>query len=83
MKHDDEEIDTTKHEEAEDSDESEDDLETAMETGQRDADVYSKAGREKLEEDDELDPEEAGFSKGEEMTHKKRKKSRAKGKQKK
>jgi hypothetical protein len=36
----------------------------AMEHGEEDEDIYTKEGREKLEEDDEIDPEEAGFMEG-------------------
>ncbi len=35
-----------------------------MEHGERDEDVYTKEGREKLEEDGEISPEEAGFMEG-------------------
>lgn len=35
-----------------------------MEEGTRDEEVYSEEGREKLEEDDEISPEEAGFMEG-------------------
>ncbi len=35
-----------------------------MEHGDKDEDVYSKEGREKLEEDDEIEPWEEGFMQG-------------------
>ena len=35
-----------------------------MERGDKDEDVYSKEGREKLEEDGEISPEEEGFMEG-------------------
>lgn len=35
-----------------------------MDAGERDEDVYSKTGREKLEEDDEIDPKEEAFIEG-------------------
>ncbi len=43
---------------------SEEELE--METGEKDADVYTKEGREELAENDELEPFEEGFMEGEE-----------------
>lgn len=49
---------------AEESDEPKEKLEEDMEKGEREEDVYSKAGREKLEEDDEIEPAEAGFMEG-------------------
>jgi hypothetical protein len=39
-------------------------IEEEMEKGERDEDVYSEEGRKKLEEDDEIEPWEEGFSKG-------------------
>ena len=36
----------------------------AMEHGEEDEDIYTKEGREKLEEDSELSPEEEGFMEG-------------------
>ncbi len=36
----------------------------AMEHGDEDEDIYSEEGRDKLEEDDELSPEEEGFMEG-------------------
>jgi hypothetical protein len=36
----------------------------AMEHGEKDEDIYSKEGREKLEEDGEISPEEEGFMEG-------------------
>ncbi len=36
----------------------------AMETGEKDEDVYSEEGREELVEDDEIDAWEEGFSEG-------------------
>ncbi len=44
--------------------ESGDDKEAAMEHGDKDEDIYSKEGREKLVEDDEIDPIEAGIMEG-------------------
>jgi len=38
--------------------------EEAMEHGEEDEDIYTKEGREKLGEDDEIDPEEEGFMEG-------------------
>jgi hypothetical protein len=35
-----------------------------MDTGEKDEDVYSEEGREKLEEDDELEPWEEGYMEG-------------------
>ena len=38
--------------------------EQAMEHGDEDEDIYSEEGRDKLEEDDEIDPWEEGFMEG-------------------
>ena len=38
--------------------------EMEMEAGEAEETVYDKEGREKLEEDDEISPEEAGFMEG-------------------
>jgi hypothetical protein len=43
---------------------SSDQIETEMEEGKRDEDVYSEEGREKLLEDDEIEPWEEGFIEG-------------------
>ena len=40
----------------------------AMEHGEEDEDIYSKEGREKLEEDGEISPEEEGFMEGASQT---------------
>lgn len=42
----------------------EDEQETAMKLGEEDEEVYEKKGREKLEEDDEIEPWEEGFLEG-------------------
>lgn len=44
--------------------ESKDEQKQHMELGQEDEDVYTDAGREKLVEDDEIDPMEAGIMQG-------------------
>jgi hypothetical protein len=44
--------------------ETSDDKKAAMEHGDEDEDVYSEEGREKLEEDDEIEPFESGFMQG-------------------
>lgn len=44
--------------------ETEDEQETAMKLGEEDEEVYEKKGREKLEEDDEIEPWEEGFLEG-------------------
>lgn len=49
---------------AEESDESSDELKEEMDSGEREADVYSEAGREDLVEADELEPDEEGFMEG-------------------
>ena len=51
-------------EEAEESAKSKRKLEREMETGEGEADVYSEAGRDVLEDDDEISPAEAGFMEG-------------------
>ncbi len=69
MKRDDEEDESKKdsfEDEPEEHEESSDELELEMETGEKEEDVYSEEGREKLVEDDEIDSWEAGFSEGEE-----------------
>lgn len=70
----DDEVDTSK----DDDDETEDELKFEMEEGKRDADVYTKEGREKLEEDDEIGVDESGFMKGEEESPKKKAKKKKK-----
>lgn len=40
------------------------DIEQEMETGEKEENVYSEEGREKLSEDDEMDPSEEGFMEG-------------------
>ena len=42
-------------------------VEDEMDAGEKEADVYTEEGREKLEEDDTLNPREEGFMEGEEM----------------
>jgi YHS domain-containing protein len=44
--------------------ESKDDIRTDMETGEKEETVYDEEGREKLVEDGEISPEEAGFMEG-------------------
>lgn len=44
--------------------ETSEEIEENMESGELDEDVYSEEGREKLVEDDEIDPEEEGFMEG-------------------
>ncbi len=39
-------------------------IEQDMEHGEKDEDIYTKEGREKLEEDDEIEPWEEGFMEG-------------------
>ena len=48
--------------------ESSDEVKEDMEEGEKDEDVYSEEGREKLEEDSEISPTEAGFMEGAEHT---------------
>ena len=50
--------------EAEEHEESDEELEVSFETGVKEADPYSKEGRERLEEDDEAKPGELGYAKG-------------------
>ena len=50
--------DATEHEEDSDT------VELEMETGEKDEDVYTEEGRQKLQEDDEIEPWEEGFAKG-------------------
>jgi len=49
-----------------DKSETEEETEQDMETGEKEEDVYTKEGREKLVEDDEIKPEEEAFMEGEE-----------------
>ncbi len=68
MKRDDEEDESKKdsfEDEPEEHEESSDELEFEMETGEKEEDVYTEEGREKLVEGDEIDSWEAGFSEGE------------------
>ncbi|MFC1741384.1 hypothetical protein ACFL3V_02525 [Nanoarchaeota archaeon] len=44
--------------------ESKDELKKEMDVGKKDEEVYTEAGREKLVEDGEMSPEEAGFMEG-------------------
>ncbi|MAG08124.1 hypothetical protein CMO89_01520 [Candidatus Woesearchaeota archaeon] len=44
--------------------ETEEEIEEDMETGEKEEDVYTEEGREKLVEDDEIEPGEEGFMKG-------------------
>lgn len=44
--------------------ESKEDIQQDMETGEKEETVYDAAGREKLVEDGEITPEEAGFMEG-------------------
>ena len=44
--------------------ESEDEVESKMKQGEKDEDIYSKKGRDLLEEDDEIEPWEEGFMEG-------------------
>ena len=46
------------------SEESSDEIKAEMEHGDKDEDVYSAEGREKLEEDGEIEPWEEGFMQG-------------------
>ncbi len=67
MKRDDEEDESKKdsfEDEPEEHEESSDELEEEMEIGEKEEDVYSEEGREKLVEDDEIDSWEAGFAEG-------------------
>ncbi len=41
-----------------------DDVRKAMDIGEKDEDIYTDEGREKLEDDDEIDAEEEGFMEG-------------------
>lgn len=45
-------------------DETSEEIEADMEHGKRNKDVYSEEGREKMEEDDEIDAWEEGFAEG-------------------
>ena len=45
-------------------DKSSEEISQDMEHGDKDEDVYSKEGREKLEDDDEIEPWEEGFMQG-------------------
>jgi len=44
--------------------ETKDDLRGDMDLGEKDEEVYSEVGREKLQEDDEISPTEEGFMEG-------------------
>lgn len=50
--------------EPEEHEESSEELEDEMELGEKEEDVYTEEGREKLVEDDEIDTWEAGFAEG-------------------
>jgi len=51
-------------EEADEHDESDEKFEEGVDLGEKEADPYSKEGREKLEDDDEAKPGELGYAKG-------------------
>lgn len=50
--------------EADEHDETEEDVKVEMDIGEKEEDPYSEEGREKLEEDDEAKPGELGYAKG-------------------
>lgn len=50
--------------EADEHEETEEEVESEMQEGKKDADPYSEEGREELEEDDEAKPGELGYAKG-------------------
>ena len=57
--------DEESHDHVEDeSDETSDEVKDEMNSGRADQDVYTEEGREKLLEDDELEPDEEGFMEG-------------------
>lgn len=56
--------------EADETEESEEEVGIEMSTGTKEADPYSKEGREEMEEDDEAKPGELGFAKGASGSHK-------------
>lgn len=53
-------------EESGDENKSSEEIKEEMETGEKERDVYTKEGREKLVEDAEISSEEAAFMRGEE-----------------
>jgi hypothetical protein len=69
-KSDDEDISDGKDTEGDEHDETPEEIETEMHTGEKDADTYTEEGREELMEDDEVSEWEEGFAEGEEESEK-------------
>ena len=51
-------------EEGQEEEVTEEEEETEMDVGEKDEDLYTKEGREKLEDEDEISPEEEAFAEG-------------------